>query len=344
MKVAVLRGTRSVVVEERPKPEIGAEEALVRIRAAGICGSDMHGFEGIWPDKRARGLVMGHENAGEVIRVGSAVAKFQAGDRVVIDPQLPCGKCDECLQGSPNVCRNMKLIGSSARGMRHGGFSEYVAMPARNLHRLADNVSYEEGTLFDPLGNAVHLVNRSRMAVGDRVAILGAGTLGLCLLLVARSAGAGMVIVADLSPHRLAVARSLGADLCLNVRDGDPVAKILEAAGGTGVDIAAEAVGIPETYAQCLSVVKRRGSVMALGNAAPEVALPLFRLVSWEISVIGCTGFSSLEIDQALGLMSTRRIDARQLITHRFALDEVQAAFETMADPSSDAIKTVLLP
>jgi len=344
MKVAVLKGVRSVVVEERPIPEIAAGEALVRVRAAGICGSDIHGFDGIWPDKRALGLIMGHENSGEVVQVAGDVKTVRAGDRVVVNPQLACGRCDECLQGSPNLCRNMKLIGSSSRGMRHGGFAEYLAMPERNLHPLPENLSFEEGALFDPLGNAVHLMNRAEAKVGDRIAIFGAGTLGLCLLLVARNSGLGPILMTDVSPCRLEVARRLGADRCIDVRSDDPVKAILEETKGQGVDIAVEAVGMKETYAQCLSVVKRKGRLMALGNTAPEIGVALFRLVSWEISLIGCTGFGPVEIDRALALMSTGRIDAKPIITHRFPLDQVQAAFEATGQKDSHLIKAFLLP
>lgn len=344
MKVAVLRSVRSVVVEERPIPNIAAGEVLLRIRAAGICGSDIHGFQGIWPDKRALGLVMGHENSGEAVEVGRDVKAFKVGDRVVIDPQLSCGECEECTQGWMNLCRNMKLIGSSSRGIRHGGFAEYIAMPERNLHRLPDNLSFEEGALFDPLGNAVHLINRSGVKVGDRIAIFGAGTLGLCLLLVAKNSGAAEVTIIDISPFKLEVARRLGADRCINGHSQDPVKAILEATNGQGVEIAVEAVGIKETYIQCLSVAKRGGKVMALGNMAEEISVALFRLVSREISIIGCTGFTPREIDQALALMSVEKINARPIITHRYSLGQAQAAFEETEKKDNELIKAFLLP
>lgn len=344
MRAAVLKGARSVVVEDRPEPQILADQAMVRVRAAGICGSDLHGFEGRWPDKRALGLIMGHENCGEVVSVGSAVTRFRKGDRVAIDPQLSCGICIECLQGASNLCRNMKLIGSSSRGIRHGGFAEYVAMPERNLHELPSNLSFEEGTLFDPLGNAIHLINRAGVRIGDRFAIIGAGTLGLCLLLAAKYSGAGMVLITDVSAFRLKIAESLGAEVCINPKEEDPVRKILETTDGHGVDIAVEAVGTAETYAQCLSVVKRGGKLMALGNTAPEISAALFRLVSWEISIVGCTGFTPSELERSLVLMSSGKIVVKPLITHRFPLEHAQAAFETVCLQENRAIKVILLP
>jgi L-iditol 2-dehydrogenase len=344
MKVAVLKGTRSIGIESRPVPEIKADQVLVRVRAAGICGSDLHGFEGAWPDKRAVGLIMGHENTGEVAETGDEATVFKVGDRVAVDPQVPCLRCEECLQGWTHVCSNMKLLGSSARGAYDGGYAEYIAISERNLHPLPEGLSYEEGTLFDPVGNALHLVGRAELKMGDRVALFGAGTLGLCSLQVVRGAGAAETFVADLSPYRLSVAARLGADLCINSREQDPVEAILEATKGRGVDVAVEAVGKKETYQQCLQVVRKRGKIIALGNMADTIVLNLFRLVSWEVSLIGTTGFTPLEIDRVLRLMASGKFDPKPLITHSYRLEEVQDAFELLDQNVEDAIKVVLLP
>jgi L-iditol 2-dehydrogenase len=287
---------------------------------------------------------MGHENAGEVVEVGGEVTKFNTGDRVIINPQLPCRRCEECLKGWMHVCSNMKLIGSSARGAYDGGYTEYIAIPEMNLHHLPENLSYEEGTLFDPMGCALHLVNRGDLKIGDRVAILGAGTLGLCSLLAAKGAGAGQTFITDLSPFRLEAAGDFGADVCINSGSSDPVEEILAATGGRGVDIAIEAVGKAETYRQCLEIVKKRGKILALGNMADTIDIKLFSLVSREISLIGVTGFSPAEVNRVLEFMASADVDAKRLITHRYKLDEVQSAFELIDEHSEEVIKVVLLP
>lgn len=344
MRAAVLRGTRLITVEKRPIPKVKAGEALVRIKAAAICGSDLHGYQGTWPDKRAVGLVMGHEVAGQIVEVDGQVKTRKAGDRVAIDPQLTCGGCDECLQGWPNICSNMRLMGSSARGAFDGGFAEYVAMPEKNLYPLPENLSFEEGAMIDPLANAIHLVNRAQLEVGGTVAIFGAGSLGLVLLQVARIAGAGVVFVTDLSSYRLGMADSLGADVCITAGKRDPVEIILEKTKGKGVDIAIEAVGIKETYRQCISVASKRGKVMALGNFQDFVNVELFRFVSRELSMIGCTGFSPKEIDRGLRLIASGKINVKLLITHRLKLDQAQEAFEVLDGRKEDAIKLILIP
>ena len=344
MKAAVLKSTRNIIIEDRPVPKLEVNQTLIRVKAAGICGSDLHGFQGIWPDKRAAGLVMGHENAGEIVEVGAGVTDYKIGERVVIDPQLVCGSCDECMQGWPNVCSNMKLIGSSSRGICNGGFSEYISMPSRNLHRLPENLTFEEGVLFDAIGNAIHLVSRAQIKPADRVAIVGAGTLGLSLLLVTQISGAGMITISDMSPYRLNIASELGADICINVNDKDPVSTIMAATQGKGVDFAIEAVGKKETYQQCLAIVKKRGKILALGNMANLIELELFRLVSREISIIGCTGFSPLEVERAIELMASGKIDVKPLITHTFPLEQAQVAFEFLDRNGHNAIKAILLP
>jgi len=344
MKVAVLQGVRSITVEERPTPKIKENEALIHVQAAGICGSDLHGFQGKWPNKRAPGLVMGHEIAGEVVDVGKRVKTVKAGDKVAIDPQIPCGRCDECLRGWINVCSNMKLIGSSARGTFHGGFAEYIAMPEKNLHPLPENVSFREGAMIDPVGNSIHLINRAGVEVGDAIAILGVGTLGLCLLQAAKIAGANKIFVVDISEYRLKVAADLGANYCINAQKKNPVETILKTTDGKGVNVAIEAVGIKETYQQAISVVRKRGKVMALGNMADFVNVELFRFVSREVSMIGCTGFFPYEIDRSLELIAQGEIKVEPLITHVFSLNEIQKAFEILDEGKGKAIKVMLVP
>ena len=239
---------------------------------------------------------MGHENCGEVVSVGSAVTRFRKGDRVAIDPQLSCGICIECLQGASNLCRNMKLIGSSSRGIRHGGFAEYVAMPERNLHELPSNLSFEEGTLFHPLGNAIHLINRAGVRIATVSPLSAPGTLGLCLLLAAKYSGAGMVLITDVSAFRLKIAESLGAEVLSTPKRRTPLGRYWRPRMGTASTSQSKRLALQKPMRSAFPWLNEGGKLMALGNTAPEISAALFRLVSWEISIVGCTGFTPSEL------------------------------------------------
>jgi threonine dehydrogenase-like Zn-dependent dehydrogenase len=175
MKAAVMQGIRSIKVEERAQPQTKPGEIVVKIRAAGICGSDYHVFLGPNQERRKPGLIVGHEAAGEVDTIGDGVQGWQIGERVAIDPQITCGICHQCQNGWANLCDNMQVIGSSMRNFMNGAMCEYLSIPAKQLHRLPDNVSYEEGTMLDPVGNALHVFNRSHLKVGNCVAVVGYG-------------------------------------------------------------------------------------------------------------------------------------------------------------------------
>lgn len=343
MKVAVFKGPHHIDIEERPIPDINPGEVLVHIKATGICGSDLHGFQGLIPERRTPGLVMGHEAAGQVIKVGSGVAKIKAGDRVAIDPQLPCGKCEQCLRGSYNICENMRFIGSSMREKIDGTFREYIAMPERNLHLLPDEVSFLEGAMLEPVSNAIHAIIRAKLNIGDEVVIMGAGTMGLLLLQVAKLAGAGSLFVIDILASRLKVARALGADVCVNATEQEPVEFILQRTNGKGVDVAIEAVGFRKTYHQCVQMVKRKGTVVTLGIFDELVDFPMIKVIFSELNIVGTTGFT-WECERALQLIASGRINVKPLITHQFSLLQAQKAFEILDKGEGNPVKVMLIP
>ena len=343
MKAAVFQGNRRVEIEERPIPAIGDGEVLLRVRASGICGSDVHGFEGKIPDRRPAGLVMGHEACGEVVEAGRGADRFKAGDRVAVNPLIPCGDCDACAHGWFHMCDAMVTFGSAVRVFHDGFMAEYAAVPQRQLSRLPDAVSFPEGAVVEPAGNATHLLNRVVLETGGSVAVFGAGTIGLLVIQASRMSGARQVIAVEPNPFRREMARSSGADLAVDPRAEDPVAAILSATGGRGVDVAAETAGFAVTYRACLEVVRKRGKVAAFGFMEPEVTFPLRRLIYREVAIIGCTAFT-YEIETALALMAGGRLNVRPLITHTFPLDRAQEAYETAADPGTKSIKVLVIP
>ena len=343
MKAAVFKGPGQLAVEERPVPEPAQGEILVRIRASGICGSDVHGFQGKIPDRRPPGLVMGHEAAGEVAGVGPRAGGWQAGDRVTINPLIPCYECYPCRRGWFHICDAMVTLGSAMRVFHDGALCEYITVPHRQLHRLPAGVSFETGAVAEPVSNAVHLLERGAPELGGVVAVFGVGAIGLSVVQVARLAGARKVIAVDINPFRLARARSLGAEVIVNALEMDPVAAIKEESEGRGADLAVEAAGFAATYRQCVDSVRKRGRVVALGFMEPEVTFPMRSVIYRELSIIGSTAFSH-EIEAVLSLFAAGKLDPTLLITHRFSLESVQEAFETAANPASESIKVLVIP
>jgi L-iditol 2-dehydrogenase len=343
VKAAVLKGTGQIAIEERPVPRPAAGEALVRIRASGICGSDVHGFQGRIPDRRPPGLVMGHEAAGEITETGSGAAGFKPGDRVAINPLIPCLQCYPCRRGWFHMCDSMITLGSAMRVFHDGAMCEYLAVPVRQLHRLPPEVSFELGAVAEPASNAVHLLDRGSPELGSVIAVFGVGAIGLLVVQTAKIAGARKVIAVDVNPFRLQRARELGAELVVNARQQDPVEVIRAETGGRGADLAVESAGFSSTYRQCTEAVRKRGKVLALGFMEPEAAFPMRSLIYRELSIIGCTAFSH-EVDTALALMASGRLQAKPLITHTFPLEAAQKAFQTAADPAADSIRVLIIP
>jgi L-iditol 2-dehydrogenase len=343
LKAAVMRGIRKIEIENRPMPIPGKGEVLVKIRATGICGSDVHGFVGPDQTRRQPGLIPGHEAAGEVAEVGESVDQWRPGDKVVINPQIACGTCYSCMRGWRNLCDNIRVIGSTMRSLNHGAMCEYIVHPSQQLHRLPENVTFQEGAMLDPVGNAFHVFNRACLKPGESVAVIGCGSIGLVAVQVARLAGAGKIICADISDERLELARQFGVDATINADTEDSAQFILSETSGRGADIVVEAVGLSKTYSQSVMSARKRGTVLALGFMEQQVAIPIQPLLFREISVIGCTGFAA-ECETALRFLEEKRIILQPLITHEFPLDEVQKAFEATETREENVIKCMLLP
>jgi L-iditol 2-dehydrogenase len=338
MKALVFRGPGSMPLEDRPDPEPGPGEAVVAIRASGICGSDVHGFAGATGRRRV-GVVMGHEAAGDVIEIGSGVTSVRSGDRVVLRSILPCGSCDRCRHGQPNIC-----LARQGMGMHFdGAYAERIVVPESLLLALPDTLTYEEGTIVEPLAVAMHAVNITPFALMDFVVIVGAGPIGLLTLLAARQRGAGSIIVTDRDPHRLGVARRIGADQAIDVGRTDPVAAVEAGTHGRGADAVFEAVGIAATVAQSIAVARPGGQVTWIGNSAPDVEIPMQQLVTRELTVRGAYGFVD-EFELAADALAAGWIDARQLIECVAPLDEGEDLFRQLAAGTLSAVKVVLAP
>ena len=338
MKALVYRGPGEMPLEDRPDPVPGPGQVVVAIRASGICGSDVHGFTGATGRRRV-GVVMGHEAAGEVVELGPGVSSARIGDRVVLRSILPCGRCDRCRHGQTNICEDRQGLGMHL----DGAYAERVLVPEGMLLPLPETLSYEDGALVEPLAVAMHAVNITPFELMDFVVIVGAGAIGLLTLLAARQRGAGSIIVTDRDPHRLGVARMLGADQAIDVGAGDPIDAIAAATNGRGADAVFEAVGIAATVAQSVAAARPGGQVTWIGNSAPEVALPMQQLVTRELTIRGAYGFVD-EFEQAADALASGWIDARPLIECVAPLEDGPDLFRQLAAGSLSAVKVVLAP
>jgi len=339
MKVAVWHGGKDIRIEERSKPAIKDDEALVRVRAAGICGSELHAYEGV-SERRKPPLVMGHEFSGEIAETGGKVEGFKEGDRVVVDPLTRCGVCEQCTRGRGNVCRNVRLLGLHVSG----AFAEYVPTPARNCYKLPNHVSFEEASTVEPLAVAVHAVGRTPVKLGDKVAVIGAGVIGLMLLQAAKAAGAGITFVTDVVDYRLGFAEKLGADVTINSKIDDPIKRIMKLTDMKGVDVALEAVGIQSTVQQAMAMVCIGGRVTIVGMLAKTMALEMLDAVAKELDIKGTYGYTPDDFKAALNMISSGKASVKPLVTNVLPLDAVSEGFKLLSEKAEGVIKVVLKP
>jgi L-iditol 2-dehydrogenase len=339
MKAAVWHGGKDVRIEELPDPKVNIDEVLVRVRSAGICGSDAHAFEGK-SKRRVPPLILGHEFAGVVADVGTGVLDFQNGDRVVVEPIISCGACEPCSNGRTNICLEIRLIGLHIPG----AFAEYIAVPASKCYKLPDSVSFDEATLVEPLSVATHAVNMTPTRVGDNLLVIGSGVVGLLVLQVARHRVGGNVFVSDLIDHKLDLAKRLGANEVIHSAREDVTKRVGELTKGKGVDAVIEAVGVQDTLQQALTVVKRGGDVTITGLLEQMIQVDIMKLVTNEITIRGDYCYTSAEFKASLDLVATGTVQLKPLITHSFPLTDIAKAVDVLTEGKEEHIKVLLRP
>lgn len=322
---------------EVPIPSLERPDGvLLKVKAVGVCGSDLHGYTG-HSGRRIPPLIMGHEVTAEVVAVGEVVDSLPLGSRVAIQPVEFCGRCSQCLAGRRNVCQNRRVMGMSAPG----AYAEYVAWPAANLFRLPDTLSYEAGALAEPLAIAVHAVGLAHFKPYDSAYIVGAGPIGLLALAVLKLSGVKLIAVSDTSESRLALARSLGAQVTINPSRQNPRQVIDEFTQGRGVDVAFEAVGLSATAQQTLEVTRNGGTVIWIGNNQRIVEIDMQTIVTRELKVLGSYGMSDEDFARSLRMLADGQIPVEQLITRRAMLNEGPQLFDQLL-ASPETIKCVI--
>ena len=343
MKSLLLTEYSKLVLADLPRPAPGAHEVLVQVAACGICGSDVHGFDGS-SGRRIPPIVMGHEAAGVIAGVGTGVAKFQAGDRVTFDSTVYCGECAYCRKGEMNLCDRREVIGvSCGEYRRQGAFAEFIVVPERIVYKLPNDMSFPEAAMLEAVSVALHAVKVSGVKKGETALVVGAGMIGLLTMQAARAVGCARVMIADTDETRLTLAELLGATEALRGTGGAIAEATLGRTDGVGADVVFDAVGRSETVLESIDSVCKGGTVTLIGNIAPQVTLPLQKVVSRQIRLQGSAA-SSGEYPEAMDMIESGRIQVRPLITAVAPLDEGPQWFERLHAHEPNLMKVVLTP
>lgn len=343
MKALVLREYKKLSLENIAQPTPGPGEVLVRVQACGICGSDVHGWDGS-TGRRIPPLVMGHEAAGIVADVGDNVAGFEKGDRITFDSTISCGACFFCQRGQINLCDNRQVLGvSCGEFKRAGAFAEFVLVPARICFRLPENLPFEKAALIEAISIGVHAVGITPIVIGDTAVIVGTGMIGLLTLQSARIAGCTKIIAVDVEDNKLATARKLGATHSLNAKNCDVAAEIRKLTGGRGADVALECVGATPTIVSAIESTRKGGTVTLVGNITPKIELPLQSVVTRQIRLQGSCA-SSGEYPACLDLLASGAIQVDPIISAVAPLDEGPQWFERLYNHEPNLMKVVLKP
>lgn len=340
MRAAVLKKVGEVVLEDRPVPRPGPGEVLVRIRAVGVCGSDVHYFV----DGRIghfvveQPIILGHESAGEVAELGEGVEGLAVGDPVTIEPGWPCGRCTYCRSGKYNLCPDVFFL---ATPPDDGAFCDYLVVPADFAFKLPQGMSFAQGAMMEPLAVGVHAVRRAGVTAGSSVAVTGAGPIGLLTMQAAGAFGATRLFISDVVEKRLALAEELGAELALNAQEKDVVAEVTKAAAG-GVDFAFECAGAKTTVNDCIKMLRPGGTLTLVGMTAEETfPVNVHGLLAGELGVKTVFRYANC-YPLAIELARTGRVKLEPLITHRFPLQETQAALEFAHEHKAEAVKVMV--
>ena len=334
MNAAVLQSPRSLTVGSSPRPEVGPTDALVRVTMAGLCGTDYRIWSGDRPVRYP--LILGHEFVGRVEAVGPGATNLKVGERVVAEPNYSCGSCPLCLEGNRNLCPQRTALGIDV----DGGFAELVRLPARCCWPVPDSVPDDEAVLAEPLAVVVRAVNRGMPRRGESAAVVGAGTLGLLALQVLRAAETRVLVVSR-SPRRFEFARELGAAQVHGLADGPLEEVSRRFSGREGVDLVVETAGTAEAINHALALVRPGGRVVLTGLPHEPSTLSFFPIVRHEITILGSMIYQD-EFPQALRLLQNGQVRTRSLLTHRFDLRAIDAAFAAHREPSS--IKVAVVP
>ncbi len=343
MKALVLDEYNQLNYREFEKPEIQADEVLVQVKACGICGSDVHGMDGS-TGRRKPPLIMGHEASGVVSEVGKNVSGWEVGDRVTFDSTIYPLDDWYTRKGHYNLSDNRKVMGvSPGEYKKHGAFAEFVSVPAHILYRIPDNVSFEQAAMVEPVAVAAHAVNISKIKPGDSVVVVGAGMVGMFVISMLKIAGANPIIALDLDENKLKLAKGFGATYAFNSSEKRVQKEILNLTKKRGADFGFEVVGLSETVNLCINNLRKGGTAVLVGNLKPEVTIPLQKVVTTELSLLGSCAING-EYELVLDLLASGKIKVDKMISAVAPLSEGASWFNRLYNKEPGLNKVLLVP
>ncbi len=328
-------------VEEIPIPELGDEDVLIKVMAAGICGTDVHiAIEGT-VQPAVKPITLGHEASGVIFKTGTRVKEWKEGERVLIYPHIPCGECKPCQEGRESLCLRARIFGLHI----DGAFAEFIKVHQRCLISLPGNISFEEGAIIpDAVSTPFHaIVIRGGIKSGDKVAIFGCGGLGIHGIKIAKAFGASMVIAVDVSDGALGNAKNAGADEIINSSKTDPVKRIRDLTGKEGVALSFEFVGNPQTVEQAMKCLKMGGRAVVAGISDKRIEIPQMRIfVGCEFELFGSMGSTRDDVKEVINLISSKQLDISTSITKKIRLEEVNTGLEDLYKRRGDPVRIVI--
>ncbi len=343
MKAAVLVSAKKIEIHEISQPSIDAGEVLVKVKACGICGTDLHAYmqEGLYP----KGTIFGHECAGVVTTVGSNVTNVKVGDRVVIQPAPGCGECQACLNGHDNRCDELN-IGSTLE--RPGACADFVKVDGlkRSLFVMPETLTFEQGALIEPLATSLHAVRQSCFKAGDIGVVLGAGPIGLGVIQCLKLAGARKIIAVEISPERSELARLLGADEVLNpVAEGSAIfTKAISMADGSGAHVVYECTGVPAAFSTAVDYLRDGGQVMSIGVIEKDTVINPLNFILKEAQLNSSMCYTDEEFSITIDMVNQGRLNTDLMITDTISLDEIEEKGMRRLMSSTSAIKILVKP
>lgn len=337
MKAAFVTGVEQVEIKEIARPACKADEVLVRVVSAGVCGSDLHLFRGTHAFRKPP-AILGHEVAGDVVEIGAAVTRFKVGDRVTVEPHIGCGSCELCKKGLVNLCDHKSAPGTP---QWIGTFVEYFNAPEKTVYKVSDAVSYASATMIEPLAVAVHALRRVTVSEKQCLVILGAGTIGLLALVVARQLGYEKIVCTDTAPFNRRMAEEFGATLALNPLEDDVAVRVKALTQGRGADVALVAAGAPNILDQASACVKKRGEVGIIAMITQEIPVYTYSFVFNEQTMFGSMTYETKDFKEACDMVNGG-LDLDAFITQRLGIDCAQEALNVLSQKKEDVVKVLV--
>lgn len=339
MYAAFVTAPYKVDIVDIPKPQLKENEVMIHVRSAGICGSDLHLYKGTHAFRKPP-AILGHELAGDIVEVGKAVTRFKVGDRVTVEPHIPCGTCEYCKAGRVNLCLQKIAPGTDCW---IGSFVEYFNAPENTLYKLDDKVSYETGTLIEPLAVAVHALNRIKAKQGKTLAILGSGTVGLLTLVAALQMGFSKLYCTDAVPFNLEFAKKLGAERAINVKSEDSVEIIQTATNGRGADAVIIAAGASNIMDQASQIACRTGEIVLVAMITEKIPVYTYSMVFKEQTLYGAMTYTTEDFGQAAGMVNSG-LDVSKFVTQALPMSQTQEGLDMLSKKTANIVKIIVYP